>query len=384
MLEVKTKLLRDAKAGSYSPSIYGRVRGLLQSSESVGIKGLLSTDIIMLDISFYQSTADFHKMISNNIKGVILRAGQNSWIDIKFHDFAVAAGKAGMPVGSYWFYDSRVDPKIQAKKWKEALGAFKTPLYCWADYEENYGGKYGGWKHFYNFLEACKSEMPDRKFGIYTGYYYWLEHSPLTTASLNYFKDYPLWLAWYTDDVSIVKIPRPWNKMTIWQKTSSGDGAKYGVGSKEVDMNLFMGNAEEFEKFAGLDIPEEPDTGEDSMQKIIGKTKTNVLLRGDPSTENSPVSFNGRDYIAANTDIEAKVPATAGKWLNLTKIAGDDVGSMVLWASAGSSQQYIQWNEITVPDEPPTDPPTEPTLPGTLYIATKEDMSDKAKYVKEA
>jgi GH25 family lysozyme M1 (1,4-beta-N-acetylmuramidase) len=383
MLAVTPKMLRDARAGLYTPSLYGKVRGLLQHSEAVEIAGLLSSDIIMLDISFYQDTANFLKMLENDVKGVILRAGQNTWIDIKFHEFMLAAEKAGMLVGSYWFYDSRVEPKEQAKKWKEALGTFKTPLYCWADYEENYGGQYGGWKKFYDFLEACKELMPDRKFGIYTGYYYWLEHSPITTASLNYFKDYPLWLAWYTDDVSFVKIPKPWDKMILWQKTSSGDGTKYGVGSKEVDIDLFMGSAEEFNEMFGFSLPqEEPDTGEDGMQIIKGTTKTNVLLRGDPSTANAVVVFNGKNYVPANTYIEAKVPAVDGKWLNLTKIGDVPVGDAVLWISAGGTQQYVSWQEVTIPDE---ELPTEPVgLPSTLYIATMEDMSDKEKYVKAA
>ncbi len=266
MLKVIPKFLRDAKAGDYKPSVFGRIRDFLQRSEKVKIRrGVATAEILMLDISFYQSIADFDTMLKNGVQGVIIRAGQNKWIDTKSETFMSAAEDAGMPAGSYWFYDSRVAPKIQAETWKQVLGKHKTPLYCWADYEENYGGSFSGWKNFYNFLEACKSLMPDRKFGIYTGYYYWLEHSPITAASLNYFGQYPLWLAWYTADLSYVKIPKPWTKITIWQKMSSGDGAKYGVGSREVDIDSFLGTHEDFECIFGTTqtppvvvIPPEP------------------------------------------------------------------------------------------------------------------------------
>ncbi len=266
MLEVTPKFYRDAKAGNYRPSFLGRIRSLLQKSTTIETRpGLLTSEIVMLDISFYQATADFNVMRANGVKGVIIRAGQNKWIDGQAEKFMTDAEAAGMPIGSYWFYDSRMNPKTQAETWAAALGNHKTPLYCWADYEESYGGAYGGWKYFYDFLEECQAKMRGRKLGIYTGYYYWLEHSPLTTGSLHYFEQYPLWLAWYNPDISCVKIPKPWTKMTVWQKTASGDGVKYGVGSKEVDMDSFIGTQAEFDTMFGtaseppvVVIPPEP------------------------------------------------------------------------------------------------------------------------------
>lgn len=284
MTQVTPKSLNDAKAGYYKPSLLDYLKGLFQSYTRQE-QNLIGTNVTLLDISFYQLTANFNTMKTNGVDGVIIRAGQNKWVDTQAGIFMSDAARAGMPIGSYWFYDSRVSPQEQADKWASVLKDTPTQLYCWADYEENYGGKYAGWSKLYDFLEACKQKMPNRKFGIYTGYYYWVGHSPSNTASLNYFAQYPLWLAWYTPSMNSVKIPKPWTKMTMWQYTASGDGTKFGVGSKEVDMDLFTGTKQEFNKFFGLEDeppcepptepeeppvtpPSEPETPQPALTKV--------------------------------------------------------------------------------------------------------------------
>ena len=120
------------------------------------------SQVIGPDISFYQDDTttpqgvDFAKMrtISNF---VILRAGQNLWIDSKFKIYWSDANKAKLPRGSYWFYDSRADPKQQAELWVQALGDDMGELPLFADFEERYGGAYKGWKNWYVFLEQLKT-----------------------------------------------------------------------------------------------------------------------------------------------------------------------------------------------------------------------------------
>ena len=53
-------------------------------------------------------------MRNNGAAGVIIRAGQNVWPDPKFDTFWAGAKAAGLPRGTYWFYDSRVSPESQA------------------------------------------------------------------------------------------------------------------------------------------------------------------------------------------------------------------------------------------------------------------------------
>lgn len=309
-------LLRSAKAGLYKPSLLGKLYGLIYPSTGIKERSLLETEVTLLDISFYQMSASFPVMLSNGVRGVIIRAGQNTWADNHANIYMNGAEEAGMPYGSYWFYDSRIEPKEQAKKWKEVLGDRDVKLYCWADYEENFGGAYGGWRHFYDFLEECKRIMPNRKFGIYTGYYYWIEHSPspLTqAANLAYFAQYPLWLAWYVSDVSYVKIPKPWTKMLFWQYTSSGDGIFYGVGSKEVDKNRFMGTLEEFNQLFNL------KNGETPMPTVNWK---GTCISGPAVVRDAPAGADTGNRVQVGQAVEAVGElVTAGannyKWRNI-------------------------------------------------------------------
>lgn len=275
--------MKIANAGNYSPTILGRLKSPLYYNGTFQKQSLTIGDVIVLDISFYQTFADFKIMLESGVDGVIIRAGQNLWEDFCAKVFMDGAVESGIPFGSYFYYDSRVPPKEQARLWANVLEGYDTKLICWADYEERYGGAYKGWRAFYDFLEWCKTYMPNRKFGVYTGYYYWIDNSPnpITQAgSLNYFAQYPLWLAWYTTDPSIVKIPKPWNKITFWQYTSHGDGKKYGVGSLNVDMNTYDGTFNEFKSEFGLGDVEPPPTGETGMYEVISNNY-NMSLRKD-------------------------------------------------------------------------------------------------------
>jgi GH25 family lysozyme M1 (1,4-beta-N-acetylmuramidase) len=82
--------------------------------------------IIGPDVSFYQDDPetpqgiDFAKMRTAS-EYVIIRAGQNLWVDRDFKANWRESKAAGFPRGSYWFYDSRADPKKQAELWRTAL-----------------------------------------------------------------------------------------------------------------------------------------------------------------------------------------------------------------------------------------------------------------------
>lgn len=367
-LIVESKILRDAKAGFYEHALRGRVLDLLYESGRVepNKSFIVSTeDVVILDISFYQRTANFQTMKNNGVSGVIIRAGQNAWPDTCAERFMSDAEAVNMPIGSYWFYDSRAEPEDQAEMWKAVLKNHDTKLRCWADYEENYGGEFKGWRQFYNFLEACKKVMPGRKFGVYTGYYYWLEHSPLTAGELNYFAQYPLWEAWYINDISFVKIPRPWTKMTFWQKTSSENGTKYGVGSLEVDMNLFIGTRDEFNQMFDLD-----DTGEEPMPEVTYTANIKPTVTLGAIVREVPNGGDTGQRLQAGTRVQITgqpTPAGIHTWYNV-------ISPVTGWVAEVLLENIVQV----------TPPPTTPTLPDTIYIATREDMSDKVKYVKGA
>ena len=217
------------------------------------------------DVSFWQddpttSIAINFEVMKTQTKACIIRAGQNTWEDIAFDISWEAAKQAGLLRGSYWFYDSRVSPKVQAQKYvscfvdQNDLG--ELPLWC--DFEDNYNGVFTGWKHWYTFIERLKVLAPDKQIGIYTGYYYWLDHTASASiASKDYFKQYPLWIARYNATEPL--IPYPWTDWMLWQYTDNGAGAKYGVESKNIDLNEFNGDEKKFEEVFGVSLDTLPD-----------------------------------------------------------------------------------------------------------------------------
>lgn len=222
------------------------------------------------DVSFYQNDKytplgiDFAKMKAVGAEWVIIRAGQNLWEDSEF-DISWRNSKGILPRGSYWFYDSRIDPKRQAEKWISTFNdkSDMGEMGLWCDFEDVYGGPFHGWKHWYNFIENVKSLAPGKQIGIYTGYYYWKEWTlgkSIPRDSLEYFKQYPLWIANYGTSTPLV--PAPWNDWTFWQYTSSGNGPIFGVESMEIDLSYFNGTSEELRKMfrldAGSENPQEP------------------------------------------------------------------------------------------------------------------------------
>lgn len=212
----------------------------------------MSGRIIGTDCSFWQDDdetpqkIDFHKMKDAGAEFVILRAGQNKWQDEDFKDYWKDS-KGILPRGSYWFYDSRVDPKIQARLWVSTLGdnLGELPMFC--DFEDTYRGAFHGWKQWYNFMVELQRLLPEKQLGIYTAYYYWIENTlqvGIPSISLQWFAQFPLWIANY--GVTTPLVPRPWSTWDIHQFTDNGDGTKYGVESLNIDLNYFNGTIEDF------------------------------------------------------------------------------------------------------------------------------------------
>jgi GH25 family lysozyme M1 (1,4-beta-N-acetylmuramidase) len=209
------------------------------------------------DISFYQDDPetsqgiDFEKM-KKSANFVIIRAGQNVWVDSDFKTNWIAAKQAGLPRGSYWFYDSRTDPVRQAELWVQLFDGDLGELPLFVDLEESYDGSYKGWENWRIFLETMKQLVPGKEIAIYTYYSYWSENAPSAVtdaANLEYFHQYPLWAADFSKTEPT--IPKPWskNEWLFWMYTETGDGELYGVESKGIDLNYFNGSAADFQQF---------------------------------------------------------------------------------------------------------------------------------------
>ena len=214
--------------------------------------------IIIPDISFYQDAdntpqgVDFAQMRAAGAAGVIIRAGQNAWVDSDAQRNMREAKEAGLLRGSYFFYDSRVSPEEQLNTWVRGLNGEAPELGLWMDFEERYNGGHGKETHFQEFARRVEAEFSGVELGVYTGYYWWLER----VKNYDFWSKYPLWIATYYTDKP--KVPPPWgeNDWTFHQFTDRGDGKLYGVESSRIDLNYFNGDAGEWaRRFGGGEKP---------------------------------------------------------------------------------------------------------------------------------
>lgn len=299
--------------------------------------------VIGPDVSFYQDDPETPQGINftrmrQHAQFVIVRAGQNLWGDRDFKANWRGAKAAGLPRGSYWFYDSRIDPKQQAEKWVSMFEGDFGELPLFGDFEDTYNGGYRGWKHWYDFLERVKQLIPSSKeIGVYTGYYYWLENTvgvSIPTASLNYFKQYPLWIAAYNPTGP--SVPKPWDDWTLWQFTDNGDGAVYGVESLNIDLNYFNGDEDAFEQRFGVTLgpaPEPTPPGKNYRVSV-----TSLKVRSGPG-----LSFGQIGSIKLNEVVERLESNPDETWHKIRKLDGSLTG----WSFAA----YLQNLGGTPPDD---------------------------------
>ena len=294
------------------------------------------------DVSFYQDDQDTPEQIDFvkmrlATEFVIIRVGQNLWPDPDFKYNWTEAKKAGLARGSYWYYDSRADPKRQAELWVETMDGDLGELPLFADFEEAYSGPFNGWRKWYDFLQRLKELVGQKEIAIYTAYYYWRDHAPNPTTepqNLEYFHQYPLWIAHY--GVTTPNIPKPWgaNEWLFWQFTEVGDGKLYGVESKGIDLNYFNGDVEAFRQRFGITQPP-PSAGQ--------KYRVELSIRKGPGSDEDVIGTLAQDEIPGSARYDRGQKLDAGQtsgWddrLDLQHASDQSRGSPASAASAASA-----------------------------------------------
>jgi len=307
-------------------------------------------NVIGPDVSFYQDDPetpqgiDFVKM-KVSAGYVIIRAGQNLWVDTDFKSNWREAKLAGIPRGSYWFYDSRIEPKRQAELWVQQFGGDFGELPLFADFEEDYKGAYTGWKHWYTFLEQLKVLVKGKEIGIYTGFYYWRDNAPnaaTQAANLEYFHQYPLWIANYGAIEPL--IPKPWtkNEWVFWQYTETGDGKLYGVESNGIDLNYFNGDAAALKtRFNLSDVPPPPDDDDSDDGTPTGKMYRVTAVPSLKVREGPGLTYTSLGLLYPNEIVEEIGANSDRTWLRVRKADGSLKG----WSFA----VYLQSTGVTPP-----------------------------------
>lgn len=332
------------------------------------------------DVSRYQDSdttpqmIDFNKMKAYGATFVISKAGQYYWQDPDFSYNWRESEKAGLARASYWFGDVRDTGVNQARKYWQILtdNGFKGEP-CVIDYEH---GSWTDWNELYNFIAEFQrlSGLPDERFFIYTGFPYWIEHSPLVPSTLDWFEKHPLWLAWYTSESANVVVPPPWTDVLLWQDGTPPIGKLVGAESEEIDHDKFNGDITKFYQYFIKGNTNPPPTGGNMIYK--GTITASALnIRPQPNTTQAP-------YYAKPMGTLLEADGIENGWWHLTKIDGVAVTN-TSYAYEGATGGYIHLDEIIDNTPPPTPNPDSIvithtfndalTLPdGTVYTATFE------------
>ena len=213
------------------------------------------------DVSKWQGKIDWDKFITHG-DFFIIRAGSINMSGECYEDYqlkrnAELAIPFGKPVSFYWYFRPKFNAVTQAEYFINLIKDYKFKLYPVIDVEEDNGKSQaavaaGVWQ----FVSKVSKEL-EMPCMIYTSPGFWNEHVGTTTWA----RDVPLWCAQWGSNESPY-LPRDWSyhgkTAVFWQWQVATNGTDYGVISKGLDLNRFMGTREEFNTLFGATIPD-PD-----------------------------------------------------------------------------------------------------------------------------
>lgn len=266
-----------------------------------------------IDVSQFNGTIDWSKITKEKCDFVIIRAGLGRVKDARFDaNWAGAKTSVGVARSPYWYMDYYSNHKSGSSVYgisDEAWGTEQAEN-CWRFYKDDSAD---AGIVFVDMESASSSVAPaitivwvraqtiakadlqrlDQLNGKFNGIYCSLD---LVKKFDDWFKDRPLWVAWYNEKQSLESVlaavrAAGWRgPVVIWQYASHGDTNGNGVGDGRtlfgaayatMDLNAMFGAAA-YKVVWGveiaepvvvgpiIDIPEEPVTGEfESYQVTI-------------------------------------------------------------------------------------------------------------------
>ena len=188
--------------------------------------------VIGTDVSKWQRDIDWNIMRAAGARFVFIKATQGLFEDTKFREFWQGS-RGKLLRGAYHFWQPGVPATRQAETFYEAvsstgdLGELPPVL----DLEKGPVT----WPEVVVFVQAIETRFK-RPPILYSrpAFLDSLGDPPESIRALD------LWVAHYTDAPQPV-LPKAWDTWRFWQYTDSAPGPKYGVKSRQVDLNRFNG-----------------------------------------------------------------------------------------------------------------------------------------------
>ncbi len=303
-----------------------------------------------IDVARYEPVIDWQLVKQDGYRFAFIKCSQADFNDRLFAEHWKNAKAAGMPRGAYHLYDPSVSPKVQAERFFNALHGDFGELPFVLDIEIFITGPYHGSQNWYNFIVELSKLSGNFPLIIYTGFYYWKDHVHDVPAvqDINYFGNYPLWIAAY--ETLHPLIPLPWTNWLFWQYAENGivNGITDQLGRPTMcDLDYFFGSEEQFQVL----LSSIPQSGEE-MTSTFYRATGNITVRTGPATSFPQVS-TGEQYVLTGDIVESDILPQSGfvKIINLYRNDVAEVMADPAWAGAA----YLQPTTYTPPVPPTTD-----------------------------
>lgn len=316
------------------------------------------------DVSFYQAGMQWD-VYHQKARAAIIRLGQGNWVDSEFEFNYIRAKQNGVALGGYHFFDDRYTPQQQADTIIAAMRGKKFELELFIDWEVSYGGKYGGLKNVVALMKLLDAAGLDVKaIGVYTGYYYFTEHSSALTHGPEYLylSTRPLWLAWYAA-ASVVRVPQPWVTWAHWQwGTPIVD---WGQSTDRIDMNKSNNTPSEFTiKYLGGSTPPPPPGDPMYTGSPKSTVTTNVRIRQANADGSANPAGTTIGAIQPGQVFKGDLLSSDGAWIRVIEVNGRTIQELYNKPYGWSATAYLDYTVVAPPPPPP--PPDQDVM--EIYV----------------
>lgn len=217
-----------------------------------------------VDVSRWQGVIDWSKMVTNGVRGVIMKVCQANFADVRFAENYAGAKDADLLVGGYIYVDPAHSAQVHYDTFVQTVGAREFDLPVALDIEQASGQSK---TTITAVLQQLSSRIALWQGGqlpfIYTSLGFWNDNVSAWSGWANH----PLWMAyWTTREVYRPPVPYSWQdasghnlpgKPELWQVGPMDIGQYMGVDSVQLDVNKSFRGLEPLIK--GVEPPPPPE-----------------------------------------------------------------------------------------------------------------------------